>query len=178
MVKKTKNPAKKIKRKSPKKRGKNELKQELKKFVLEKSEEEESHFKGKNIIEEIDDMSFIPIQTNARTSPVLERVAVPQGENLEQQLATVSLNENENKGDVKYGDGKFSYSEKSPERINNQFRYEASGDYSSNPGNNKDRTVLEIPRNKWEEIETRDMDRNVIRKKDAVDKYFDRKDYK
>ena len=90
----------------------------------------------------------------------------------------MSLNENENKGDVKYGDGKFSYSEKSPERINNQFRYEASGDYSSNPGNNKDRTVLEIPRNKWEEIETRDMDRNVIRKKDAVDKYFDRKDYR
>lgn len=176
MVKKTKNPAKKIKRKSPKKRGKNELKQELKKFVLEKSEEEESHFKGKNIIEEIDDMSFIPIQTNARTSPVLERVAVSQGENLEQQLATVSLNEN--KGDIKYGDGKFSYSERSPERINNQFRYEASGDYSSNPGNNKDRTVLEIPRNKWEEIETRDMDRNVIRKKDAVDKYFDRKDYR
>ena len=78
MVKKTKNPAKKIKGKNPKKRGKNELKQELKKFVLEKSEEEESHFKGKNIIEEIDDMSFIPIQTNARTSPVLERVAVPQ----------------------------------------------------------------------------------------------------
>ena len=176
MVKKTKNPAKKIKRKSPKKRGKNELKQELKKFVLEKSEEEESHFKGKNIIEEIDDMSFIPIQTNARTSPVLERVAVSQGENLEQQLATVSLNEN--KGDIKYGDGKFSYSERSPERINNQFRYEASGDYSSNPGNNKDRAILEIPRNKLEEIETRDIDRNVIRKKDAVDKYFDRKDYK
>src|SRR3989338_5530518 len=121
MVKKTKNPAKKIKRKSPKKRGKNELKQELKKFVLEKGDEEEPHFKGKSIIEEIDDMSFISIQTNARTSPVLERVAVSQGENLEQQLASVTLNQDENKKDIKYGDGKFSYSERSPERINNQF---------------------------------------------------------
>ena len=91
--------------------------------------------------EEISDIEFREfLQMRRVKAPVLERVAVAQNPELEQQLANVAIRGrgNEEETGIKYGETKADYGTTTPERKRDTFHYTESSDYSITLQKNKE----------------------------------------
>ncbi|MBI2042860.1 hypothetical protein HYT25_00535 [Candidatus Pacearchaeota archaeon] len=148
-MKKGRKEVKKKKRKIEKKAEKHKVDLKKIKIPLEEKNLEEEILETE---EEISDFGFREFLQPTRRAPVLERVAVAQNPELEQQLANVRFQPrgNEEEKGIKYSDNKSEYlATPTAERKRDTFKYSEKTAYSEKQKEDENRTARQKVRSEW-----------------------------